>query len=189
MEKLGKDINLLSGGKFEESPVGKFFKWALTVGRYIVIFTELIVIVSFISRFKLDADLNELNKDIKEKQAAIISFGDLEKNVGFLQSRLEIIKSREKSGIRADKVLEECSSIIPVDVVLSDLSIEESSVSLEGAALSHQGLAAFIEGFKASDLFDEIDLRKVSSKGEGQEIEFEIAVKLTGGGDNSPPPS
>lgn len=189
MEKLRKDINLLAGSEFEESPVGKFFKWALDIGRYIVIFTELIVIISFISRFKLDGDLNKLNKDISEKQAAIISFGDLEKKVKFLQNRLEIVKSKKEAGFEVVKVLDECSGIIPMDVVLSDLSIKESSILLEGVALSHQGLAAFIEGFKTSDLFDEIDFRKVSSKGEGLEIEFKLTAKLTGGRDNSPPPS
>lgn len=172
-------INLLPQEEFEKSPIGKFFKWALNAGRYIVIFTELIVIISFLSRFKLDSDLTRLNKDISEKQAVIASFGDLEKNVRSLQTKLKIIKSKQEAGIKITQALDECSSITPPDVALSDLSIKESSISLKGIALSHQGLAAFIEGFKQSKLFDEIDLKSILSKGEGLEIQFEITAKLT----------
>lgn len=172
-------INLLPKGEFEKSPIGKFFKWALSVGRYIVIFTELIVIISFLSRFKLDNDLARLNKDISEKQAVIVSFGDLEKNVRSLQTKLKIIKSKQEVRSKIIQALDECSSFTPPDVVLSDLSIKDSSILLKGIAISHQGLAAFIEGFKQSKLFDEIDLRNISSKGESLEIQFEITAKLT----------
>lgn len=174
-----RTINLLPQEEFEKNPIGKFFKWALSIGRYIIIFTELIVVISFISRFKIDSDLSRLNKDISEKQAVITSFGDLEKNVRSLQTRLKIIQSRKEANIKTVQVLDECSRITPPDVILSDLSIKESSISLKGVAISHQGLASFIEGFKQSKLFAEIDLKNILSKGESLGIQFEITAKLT----------
>jgi hypothetical protein len=62
-----KEINLLPKEEFEKKPLGKFLVWALSIGRYIVIFTELIVILAFLSRFKLDRDLADLNQSVREK--------------------------------------------------------------------------------------------------------------------------
>ena len=61
-----KDINLLPREEFEQKTVGRFLIWALTVGRWIVIVTELIVITAFLSRFKLDRDLANLYEKIRE---------------------------------------------------------------------------------------------------------------------------
>jgi hypothetical protein len=66
-----QEINLLPREEFEKKPIGKFLTWALSIGRYIIIFTELIVILAFLSRFKLDRDLSDLNQSIREKQAVI----------------------------------------------------------------------------------------------------------------------
>ena len=42
-----KQINLLPKDKWEVGVIGKLLKWALNIGRYIVVFTELIVISAF----------------------------------------------------------------------------------------------------------------------------------------------
>jgi hypothetical protein len=49
-----KTINFLPEDELEKSPIGRFLKWALKAGRYIIVLTELIVVVVFISRFRLD---------------------------------------------------------------------------------------------------------------------------------------
>ena len=54
------EIELLPKEEWEKTSFGKFIKWTLNVGRYIVIATELIVILAFVSRFKLDRDLTDL---------------------------------------------------------------------------------------------------------------------------------
>ena len=66
-------VNLLTQDDFSSSPIGKVFLWALSVGRYIVVITELIVILSFLSRFKLDRDLTDVNEAIEKQKAIILS--------------------------------------------------------------------------------------------------------------------
>ena len=59
-------INLMPG---RETSFGeKFLNWSLTFGRYIIIGTEIIVLVAFFSRFKLDRDFIDLHDQVKEKQ-------------------------------------------------------------------------------------------------------------------------
>ena len=78
MAAQNKDIELLPKEEWEKTSLGKFIKWVLTVGRYIVIFTELIVISAFISRFKLDRDLSKIYEDIEKKQSLVVASSDFE---------------------------------------------------------------------------------------------------------------
>ena len=64
-------IEFIPQEDWEKTSFGKFLKWLLNVGRWIVIVTELIVIIAFVSRFKLDRDLTNLNEKVKQKQAII----------------------------------------------------------------------------------------------------------------------
>jgi len=60
-----KPINLLPPSEFEQSFWGKFLKWAVTAGRYVTILTELVVILAFLFRFKLDTEVADLGTRIE----------------------------------------------------------------------------------------------------------------------------
>src|SRR5690554_2981690 len=85
-------INLLPKDPFFETVVGKTLKWALSAGRYIVIFTELIVILSFLARFTLDRQLTDVNSDIANNETIVASYGELEENFRRAQERTTQIK-------------------------------------------------------------------------------------------------
>src|SRR3989344_3425468 len=65
------DINLIGEGDFSRTPIGRIVTWATTYGRYIMILTEIIVLLAFISRFSLDRKLTDLKEEITQKQAII----------------------------------------------------------------------------------------------------------------------
>ena len=70
-------INLVPKDPFFATIPGRVLKWALSAGRYIVIFTELVVIISFATRFTLDRQVTDLNDTITSKEAIINSYGAL----------------------------------------------------------------------------------------------------------------
>lgn len=179
MSRLKKTINLLPKDELEKTPIGKFLKWTLTFGRYIVIFTELIVILAFLARFKFDRDLANLHEEIERKQAIIISFENLENNVRFLQKQLEIIKKIETESLDPSLVLEELSKITPIDMAFNELTIQDESISIEGNSLSNVGLNTFLNGLKSNKLFSQINLESISSRGKKDPtIKFRLSVKL-----------
>jgi len=49
-----KEISLLPDEENLDSFSARAFRWLTTVGRYVIVFTELIVICAFLSRFWLD---------------------------------------------------------------------------------------------------------------------------------------
>ena len=174
-----RKIELIPKEDWEKKPLGRFLKWALTIGRYIVIITELIVILAFLSRFKLDRDLTNLYEEIEQKQAIIESTSNLENDFRFLQKRLAAIQNLEKTQLKAAKVLEELAGLTPVDVVFTNLSSTNEEISFSATALSEVGLATFLNNLKSSGRFENLNLSQVSI-GETKElgIQFNLSAKL-----------
>lgn len=150
---------------FEKSLLGKTFSWAFTAGRYIVITTELIVIIAFFSRFKLDRDLADLHQSIEEKQTIIESFAKLEKQVRFLQERTKIIQALESDQMQAAKILEDLAQITPSDIYLNELSLTKEALSAGAVALSDASLANFLSNLQKSGKFEEINLTSLTTGG------------------------
>lgn len=183
-----KEVNLLPQEEFEKKPVGKFLLWALNIGRWIVIATELIVIIAFLSRFKLDRDLADLYEEIRAKQAIITSLNKFEGEFRFTQDRLSWINQLQKDQPTISIILSAISQSVPTDVVLDKLALEKDDVALSGLALSENGLKTFLNALAHSPVLGDINLSNVSKK---QEEEGGIQFSLTGkvkkqGGNNGP---
>jgi len=175
------EIELLPREEWEKTPFGKFLNWTLTVGRYIVITTEFIVILAFLSRFKLDRDLTDLHEEIKSKQAIVEATSNFEKDFRFLQKRLTVIEKLEKNQLLANRVVEEIAQLTPLEVSLKDLTVEENRLTLTAIALSEQSLATFLKNLQASPQFQKISLTNVSSGTEkAMSIQFELESELNG---------
>ena len=97
-------VNLLPQDAFSKSSVGRVLNWSLSTGRYIVVFTEMIVILTFLSRFTLDRQLTDLNESILRKQAIVDSFGELESNIREIQAKTEFIRQLD-SRVQAIELL------------------------------------------------------------------------------------
>lgn len=173
-------IEFLPREDWEKTSFGKFLKWLLTVGRYIVIFTELIVILAFLSRFKLDYDLTNLYQQIEEKQTIIQSSADFENDFRFLQKRLASIQDLRKKQLQTGKLLEEISSLTPIDVSFSGLTVDENKASFTAMALSESGIATFINNLERSPRFSNLMIDSLSlSTEKGIGISFQLESQLT----------
>lgn len=174
-----KHINLLPKDEFESSFVGKLLKWALTVGRYIVIGTELVVIGSFLSRFSLDRQLTDFNESIAQKQAIIASYGSLEDDIRSTQKRLVLIGKLNREQLGVSKFVDQAVAFTPVDVTYTQLGFSKDTVDLSGVAFSEAGFTTLLAELRIREEFERVNLKRVASQGEsGGGIEFEIELKL-----------
>ncbi len=172
-------IEFIPQEDWEKTSFGKFLKWLLNVGRWIVIVTELIVILAFLSRFKLDRDLTNLNEAIKQKQAIINSSSELEKNFRFLQKRIAAIETLQKNQKEADQILNIFAEITPVGVRLSNFSYVNKKISLTAAANSELALGTFLKNLKELPNLKKLSLTKVSATEENkEEITFNLNLEL-----------
>lgn len=172
-------IELLPQEEWEKKSVGKFLKWTLTIGRYIVITTELVVILAFLSRFKLDRDLTNLNEKIKQQQAIINSSAEFEQDFRFLQKRLTTIESLKRNQLEAGTILLELSTLTPIDIAFADLSIAKNEVSLTATALSEAGLATFLKNLQSSSRFASLTVSQLTTgEIQGLGMKFRLTSKL-----------
>src|SRR3989344_8016651 len=92
-------LNLLPRSDLDGSWWGRFLKWALSTGRYIIILTEMVVIMAFLSRFKLDRDLSDLAERIEGKKNVLVALSGNENVFRSIQKRLTVAKTLIESGI------------------------------------------------------------------------------------------
>ena len=172
-------IEFIPQEDWEKTNFGKFLKWLLNVGRWIVIVTELIVILAFLSRFKLDRDLTNLNETVKQKQAVVIASSEFEKEFRFLQKRLSTIEGLKKSQIEAGQILDVFAQLTPRGVQLSNFSLADKKVSLTATADSEFTLAAFLNSLKQSPKIEKLAISKISTDAEhGLRINFNLKTEL-----------
>jgi len=156
------NINLLPKDPFFETFIGKTLKWALSIGRYIVIFTELVVIGSFATRFSLDRQVTDLNSSIAQKQSIVQSYGDLENSVRTAQSKIDSYQQIEQQKNIID-VFPRLSEITPRDVLLTDLIIKPTEVSLGGTTRSQNSLNLLINNIQLSPYFFNVTVDRIET--------------------------
>jgi len=179
MPKGKKTINLLPVSEFEKSVAGQIFSWFVKIGRFIVIGTELVVIVAFVSRFLLDKELTDLNESIKEKQTVISSYGNLENKVRLLQNRISAISKLDSQKLNSTKTLDNFARLTPSDVYLDSLSLNNNNIEAEAVAGSDASLQIFLQNLQKSGSFYDINLSSLQSGGSTESvIHFAFAASV-----------
>ncbi|MCG2685933.1 hypothetical protein L6258_01015 [Candidatus Parcubacteria bacterium] len=134
---MPETINLLVKKPLESYPLPKkFLWWALGIGRVIIIGTEIIVLIVFGARFKLDRDISDLSEKIEAKQAIVRSFTEFETKFRTAQTQLKLIKeilSEQRSFVQGITFL---TTLVPQGVSFYDLDIEPDRFTISAKAVS-----------------------------------------------------
>ncbi len=173
-KKNNQDINLLPQEEFDTSTFGRTLRWLLTTFRYIVIGTEMIVMIAFLSRFWLDAKSSELTNRINEQKGVITSYSTFEQKFRSTQNKLQTFAEFSKNSTKVSPVLDEISSKIPSDVTLTEISINTESVQISGQTTNESSLSVFINGLNSSDKLDSTTITSIDSKPTDSKISFVI---------------
>ena len=158
-----RSVNLLPQDAFANSFAGKFLFFSITIGRYVVVFTELIVILAFLSRFFLDRQISDLNDRLKEQVGVIDASRDFEQNFRLVQARLTEAKTLSAGQLGATAFLDKITPLISSEVTVTRISVESGTVQLSGASASLGALRQTITSFQNSGWLSEVGLTSVSS--------------------------
>lgn len=174
-----RKINLLVQEEFEHTTLGRILNWSLSAGRIIVIATELVVILAFLSRFWLDKSLTDLNNKNAALATQINASSPFEEKFRNAQKRLSTYQKLEGRSSGATNLVREISSFLPADVSLTKISFSGREVDIRGIALSEEGLAGFVKALKDSDNFDEVSIGDISlGSALGQTLNFVVRAQL-----------
>ncbi|OGJ37551.1 MAG: hypothetical protein A2383_00840 [Candidatus Pacebacteria bacterium RIFOXYB1_FULL_39_46] len=158
------DINLVPKDPFFETSLGRILQWSLSVGRYIVMFTELIVVLSFATRFYLDRQVTDLNQAITRKEGVVASYSEFEQEFLAAQEKInqyQQIAQRENL-VEIFPILRQ---VIPNGVELEELAIYPDKIAITGVVLSQQSLNLLINNLQISPNFVNVVVNTIESQG------------------------
>lgn len=161
-------VNLLIQRGQKEKLYVKLIKWALSSGKFIIIVVEMITIGAFIYRYKLDADLTDLQDQINEKIPFVKSLSTAEQEIKHFQFQLTTISKLKSENRDFNKHLLELTKIIPKNIQLTNISFDrnqaypQTSISLTGQTPSNLELSVFLKELQQNPNFSDITLTNIS---------------------------
>ncbi|KKT74864.1 MAG: hypothetical protein UW69_C0025G0003 [Microgenomates group bacterium GW2011_GWA2_44_7] len=172
-------INLLPQDDLTASPAGKFLLFFLNLGRYVVIFTELVVIVAFITSLVLDYQKRNLEDEIDQKIQFLDANYDFEKEFRFTQGRLTEINSLLSKQFGSKNVIDRFTPLISSEITISKILISTDSIRIDGSSRSALGLGQTVYAFKNATWLSGVTITNVSTGGNtGGEIKFSLAAQI-----------
>lgn len=166
------EVNLLPGEDLEERPGGKFLKWALSWGKRIVIVTEGIVILAFLSRFWLDTTVADLAEQITSKKNIVAASANFEAK--FRNTPERITKAKEiNSQVSVITILDRTRTLIPPRVTVSQMIVNGTGVSFSGTA-DEQSLALLVTAFRKSADFTDLTVERITKTSPSMTIDFSM---------------
>lgn len=156
-------INLLPEKGFGSTTTGRILAWILSTFRVIVIVTEIIVMIAFLSRFWLDAQNTDLSEEITQKKAILTNSLSFDKEFKDVQKRLQIYSDYLNNKLSYSNYLEAIKSSQPGDVFLTSISFSEKRLILTGFSPSERSIEQFGVNLNSTDNFKGLKPTEIKS--------------------------
>jgi len=174
---MNQNINLVTHDGLEESPYGRLLTWATTYGRYIMITTEIVVLLAFISRFSLDRKITDLNEAIAQKKMIIQANQDFENEIKSIQSKISTIKSLLPEQETSVQSLLKFKSYLPFDVYIESFIFSSKNINTDVIAQTTNGFMQFIRNLQSQDMYSKIEIGEIS-RNPDKGLEFKMTFTL-----------
>lgn len=142
----------------------KFMNWALTIGRLIVIITEVVAVIAFIYRFSLDERLVDLHSAIKQKQSIVSVLKNDENKYRNLQDRIALASTFSTKATSSNQTITDIVNLIPKQVRINDLILNKDRVNIDVDVVSVSSLADFIDSLKSYHGVKSISIDNIENK-------------------------
>lgn len=184
--QLRLKLNLLHPNEIPPSLPTRFLRWIVSYGRYIVIFTEIIIVSAFLFRFKLDYDLDNIKTSINKDLPFIEGMIADEALINQTQSKLQTIGTVYANTPDWTRIFNNLSTEIPPSVRINSLNLDSNDgqneylgIKLSGQTTSVNDLGLFIKKLRnlqdaqGNKLFKDIALDSLNY--DKQEILFSLS--------------
>ncbi|TSC87559.1 MAG: Uncharacterized protein G01um10147_537 [Microgenomates group bacterium Gr01-1014_7] len=159
------NLDLLRPQSSPEKLFSRLLRWLLSTGRYIFIFVEALVLIVFISRFKLDDDLASKKEAIEQQIPYIESLKPVEILIRQTQLKLSAISSFYSNYADYPQILKRIAAQTPIGVKIISLNLEKNgnkvTVNLNAQAENNNALSTFIQGLKDDQSFSDVAVTSI----------------------------
>ncbi len=161
--------------------VDQFIKWALSIGRVVVILVELVALATFLYRFSLDRQIIDLRDKIKQQQAILTFLKPREDKYRNLQERLVLASQFTNENNESIKTMEEVISFMPEGMSLNSFSLSKEGIRLTANISAISFLKQFTDRLKTYEKIDSLSIDKIENRPSSALISVTISMGLKGG--------
>jgi len=185
---LKKEISLLPDKDNPNSFSGRVLLWLTSVGRYIIVITELLVISGFISRFWLDRRNADLSEAIRQKKAIVESTIQFEKDYKTIQDKLLIIKDAyAKQSDFSNKIITLADST-PDNIIYQTFNVNKVNnlitITLSANALTEDAVVEFISKLLKQKQIQGVDIKTIEKKPKDNKYLVNLVITFKDGTSN-----
>jgi len=175
-----KEISLLPDADNPNSVGEKIIYWISNILRYIMVFTELIIIIAFLSRFKLDQRNTDLSDRLRNQKYILETTANFEKEYRSLQQKLELIKTLYKEQPNYyDKIISIVNNT-PSDIIYNTLNVTNKdskiTVNLSVFAYQEEAIIDFINQLSLNQKIKAININNIEKK--TRENKYNVTLSL-----------
>ncbi len=162
---LTLDINLLKPRGIKPQLLVQLIHWALSAGRYLIIFVEMIVLVAFLARFKLDAEIADTKDSINQQLPFVKALQGDEGLIRQTQSQLSNLGQLKSGRLSYVEVLNKIAAQIPIGVIISTMELSypasTTTIKIVGTAQNNDQLSTLLFGLR-QDIFKNASLNSIN---------------------------
>ncbi len=180
-----KEISLLPNEENADSLSARIIRWLSTIGRYVIVFTELIVVGAFISRFWLDRINSDLSEAVRQQKAILESTSSFENEYSQLQKRLTLIKTYYENQPQYQDKIQTLTESTPLDITFTGLSVglnEEGDVNAEVSLSTYQesSIVNFITNLIVNPNISSVDIQTIEKKARENQYHVNLSLVFSG---------
>ncbi len=175
-KKNPASINLLKSSKNEIFE--KFIDWALTIGRLLVIITEIVALSAFIYRFSLDRQLIDLHGTIKSEQAIVSFLKKQEDTYRNLQDRLKIASTYSGMSQNKLKISQDIISLAPKGMTFNEITVSDNVININANFQIVSSLKVFVDSLKNYKPVKNVSINQLENRLSSAQIVVTITANL-----------
>lgn len=155
------NINLISRDDGNGS-LALLVHWLLTVGRYLIIATEIVALIIFGLSVKLTLDKNDLKTSIDSQKQAIDQAATNEDLFRTYQAKLTKIALLQKNHSNTASFYSDFITLLPADAVLDEIKLDNGRVVISGNLPNPGSLQSLISSLNSSGKFSDLDITNLT---------------------------
>lgn len=179
---IKKELSLLPDAENPNSFSARVFKWLTTVGRWVIVVTELVVVLAFLSRFWLDRKNADLSEVIRQQQAILESTKDFENEFNSFQQRLKLIKNFYSKQPQYDQQINLLITSTPQDIIYNSLlinydkEINQTKAIASLTAFKEDSIINFITNLMVNPDIQSVNINQIEKKTKENNYSISISV-------------
>ncbi len=176
-----KQISLLPSENDPNNIVNRTINWLTSVGRVIIIFTELIVVGAFVSRFWLDRTNADLSETLRQQKAIIDSTKEFQQDFSLVKARLDKIDKLLTSpnlSVSLNSIFKSTPSQIFFQKIQLSPNTDNLDTQLDIIAFDNNMAVSFISNLIANPDIESVSIRKIEKAPKTSFLTLALQVKF-----------